>query len=98
MGLLLGMANISKPMSIPELLNLVNKRYRDRGENFTETWARLFLRRWSDWITPKQTRLISSGRSSASVLGKVEAFIAFQTGFLDKFYHPPHAILNVDAH
>ena len=44
----------------------------------------------------QQTRLISAGRSSESVLGKVEAFIAFQTGFLDKFYHLPHAILNVD--
>lgn len=44
----------------------------------------------------QQTRLISAGRSSESVLGKVEAFIAFQTGFLDKFYHPPHAIQNVD--
>ena len=40
-GLLLGMANISKPMSIHDLLNMVNKRYQGRGKAFTETWARL---------------------------------------------------------
>ena len=95
-GLLLGMANISKPLSISDLLNIVNKRYQGRGKPFTEHWARKFLARWSDWISAKQTRLISAGRSSESAFDRVQAFIAFQSGFLDKFYNPAHAIFNVD--
>ena len=69
-GLLLGMANISKPLSIGELLKIVNERYKGRGKAFTEHWARKFLSRWSDWISAKQTRLISTGRSCETVLGK----------------------------
>jgi len=72
-GLILGMANISKPLNIQELLKILNARYAKDGKRMKETWARGFCRRWSHHVHMKETRLISAGRSNPSNLSNVEA-------------------------
>jgi len=86
-GHILGMANISKPLNIQELLKILNARYAKDGKRMKETWARGFCRRWSHHVHMKETRLISAGRSNPSNLSNVEAFVKFQAEFMAEFYH-----------
>ena len=42
-GLILGMANISKPLNIQELLKILNARYAKDGKRMKETWGSRLL-------------------------------------------------------
>lgn len=95
-GLILGMANISKPLDIKSFLKIMNKRHKSDGKKLGRDWSRGFLQRWSNFVSLKKTQLISVGRSRPDNLGVVEAFVQFQADFNEKFYQPAKTTFNVD--
>ena len=95
-GVILGMANISKPLDIKTLLAILNNLYKPEELRFGRKWFSGFQSRWSRFITKSKSQLITHGRSSANNLQAVDGFIDFHRWYRETNLHPPHAIFNVD--
>ena len=76
-GIILGMANIAKPLDINGFLAIMEKLHEPEKLTFGRKWFSGFLSRWSKQISRSHTLLISAGRSSPNNLQAVKQFIKF---------------------
>lgn len=95
-GLILGMANIAKPLDIKTLLAIVTKLHEAKNISFGRKWFYGFYSRWSTFFSKAKSQLISASRSNVNNLQGVDGFIAFHEWYRGYIDYPPHTIFNVD--
>lgn len=95
-GIILGMANISKPLSIKSFLATMKNLHKGEKASFGRKWFSGFQARWSNHISRSKTELISAGRSNPNNLQNVESFIEFLDSYPPRIGAPATAIFNVD--
>ena len=95
-GIILGMANIAKPLDINGFLAIMEKLHEPEKLTFGRKWFSGFLSRWSKQISRSHTLLISAGRSSPNNLQAVKQFIKFLDDYEPRIGAPATAVFNVD--
>lgn len=95
-GIILGMANIAKPLSIKGFLSIMKNLHKGEKATFGRKWFSGFQARWSKHITRSKGELISAGRSNPENLQSVEKFIDFLDDYEPRIGAPAHATFNVD--
>jgi len=98
LGLALGRAAMSQPLSIERFLAIVNNIHSQgkKLEPFTRKWLTGFLDRHRALLNLDKSRLLAPNRSNEGNLGHVLSLIDFHTDFLLTHHFPPWARLNVD--
>lgn len=96
-GIILGMANIAKPLDINGFLAIMEKLHEPEKLTFGRKWFSGFLSRWSKQISRSHTLLISAGRSSPNNLQAVKQFIKFLDDYEPRIGAPATAVFNVNV-
>jgi hypothetical protein len=95
-GLILGMANIDKPLDTKGFIGILEKLHEPEKLTFGRKWVSGFLSRWSNQVSRSNTLLVSAGRSNSDKVQSVKEFIEFLDGYEPRIGAPATAVFNVD--